>query len=63
MPEADGPEQISLLQVTALKVSLDGGNMGQSIMHRYDEWIVGVLSCDDRVVITGTARVIGYSGG
>jgi hypothetical protein len=37
--------------------------MGQSLTDRYDEQIVGVLSCYDRVMITGTVPVICYAAG
>ena len=37
--------------------------MTQSLTERYDERISGVLSCYDRVVITGTLPVIGYAAG
>jgi hypothetical protein len=30
--------------------------MTQSLLDRYDKWIAGVLSCYDRVVITGTGH-------
>src|SRR3569833_3295406 len=37
--------------------------MTQSLTERYDERISGVLSCYDRVVITGTLPVICYAEG
>jgi hypothetical protein len=37
--------------------------MSQSLMERYDDRIAGVLSCYDRVVITGTVPVICYAEG
>ena len=37
--------------------------MTQSLTERYDERIAGVLSCYDRVVITGTVPVICYAEG
>ena len=37
--------------------------MTQSLTERYDERIAGVLSCYDRVVITGTVPVICYAAG
>jgi hypothetical protein len=37
--------------------------MGASLTERYDERIAGVLSCYDRVVITGTIPVICYAEG
>lgn len=37
--------------------------MTQSLIERYDERIAGVLSCYDRVVITGTLPVICYAEG
>jgi hypothetical protein len=40
-----------------------GGGMTQSLTERYDERIAGVLSCYDRVVITGTLPVICYAAG
>jgi hypothetical protein len=39
------------------------GAMSASLTERYDERIVGVLSCYDRVVITGTIAVICYAEG
>jgi hypothetical protein len=37
--------------------------MSQSLTERYDDRIAGVLSCYDRVVITGTVPVICYAEG
>jgi hypothetical protein len=37
--------------------------MSQSLAERYDDRIAGVLSCYDRVVITGTLPVVCYAGG
>jgi hypothetical protein len=37
--------------------------MGQSLTERYDERIAGVLSCYDRVVITGTLPGVCYAAG
>jgi hypothetical protein len=37
--------------------------MGQSLTERYDEQIVGMLSCYDRVMITGTVPVICHAAG
>ena len=37
--------------------------MAQSLTERYDERIAGVLSCYDRVVITGTLPVVCYTAG
>jgi hypothetical protein len=37
--------------------------MGQSLTERYEDRIAGVLSCYDRVVITGTVPVICYAEG
>ncbi len=37
--------------------------MSQSLTERYDDRITGVLSCYDRVVITGTVPVICYAEG
>src|SRR3954462_11504647 len=37
--------------------------MSQSLTERYDERIAGILSCYDRVVITGTIPVICYAEG
>jgi hypothetical protein len=42
---------------------LVGDAMGQSLTDRYDDRIAGVLSCYDRVVITGTVPVICYAEG
>ncbi len=40
-----------------------GWGMGQSLTERYEDRIAGVLSCYDRVVITGTVPVICYAEG
>jgi hypothetical protein len=40
-----------------------GATMGQSLTERYDDRIAGVLSCYDRVVITGTIPMICYAEG
>src|SRR5580704_12304479 len=37
--------------------------MSQSLMERYDNRIAGVLSCYDRVVITGTLPGVCYADG
>jgi hypothetical protein len=37
--------------------------MSQSLTERYDERIAGMLSCDDRLVITGTLPVVCYAAG
>ena len=37
--------------------------MSQSLMERYDDGIAGVLSCYDRLVITGTLPVVCYATG
>ena len=37
--------------------------MGQSLLERYDERIAGVLSCYDRVLITGTLPGVCYAEG
>ena len=37
--------------------------MSQSLMERYDERIAGVLSCYDRIVITGTLPTVCYADG
>ena len=37
--------------------------MSQSLVARYDERIAGVLSCYDRVVITGTLPGVCYAEG
>ena len=37
--------------------------MSQSLMERYDDRIAGVLSCYDRVVITGTLPTVCYADG
>src|SRR5271169_1105152 len=37
--------------------------MSQSLMERYDDRIAGVLSCYDRLVITGTLPVVCYAAG
>jgi hypothetical protein len=40
-----------------------GWGMSQSLTERYDDRIAGVLSCYDRLVITGTVPVICYAEG
>jgi hypothetical protein len=45
------------------KCHLVGDAMAQSLTDRYDDRIAGVLSCYDRVVITGTVPVICYAEG
>jgi hypothetical protein len=40
-----------------------GDGMAQSLTERYDDRIRGILSCYDRVVITGTVPVICYAEG
>ena len=40
-----------------------GGGMTQSLTDRYDERIGGMLSCYDRVVITGTLPGVCYADG
>ena len=37
--------------------------MSQSLTERYDDRIAGVLSCYDRLVITGTLPVVCYAAG
>ena len=37
--------------------------MSQSLTERYDDRIAGVLSCYDRVVITGTLPAVCYAEG
>ena len=37
--------------------------MSQSLMERYDDRMAGVLSCYDRLVITGTLPVVCYAAG
>src|SRR5580700_9630249 len=37
--------------------------MSQSLTERYDDRIAGVLSCYDRLVITGTLPVVCYADG
>ena len=37
--------------------------MSQSLTERYEDRIAGVLSCYDRIVITGTVPVICYAEG
>ena len=37
--------------------------MSQSLTERYDDRIAGMLSCYDRLVITGTLPVICYAAG
>jgi hypothetical protein len=40
-----------------------GDAMSQSLTDRYDDRIAGVLSCYDRVVITGTLPTVCYAEG
>src|SRR6202795_2792530 len=42
---------------------LVGCGMSQSLTERYDDRIAGVLSCYDRVVITGTLPGVCYADG
>src|SRR5271165_498596 len=37
--------------------------MSESLTERYDERIAGILSCYDRLVITGTLPVVCYAAG
>src|SRR5208283_1699209 len=37
--------------------------MASALVERYDDRIVGVLSCYDRVVVTGTLPTVCYAGG
>ena len=37
--------------------------MGSALLERYDDRIAGVLSCYDRVVITGTLPTVCYAAG
>ena len=37
--------------------------MSQSLTERYDDRIAGVLSCYDRVVVTGTLPTVCYAAG
>jgi hypothetical protein len=37
--------------------------MSQSLTERYDDRIAGMLSCYDRLVITGTLPVVCYAAG
>jgi DNA-binding MarR family transcriptional regulator len=46
-----------------LECHLVGWGMSQSLTERYEDRIAGVLSCYDRVVITGTVPVICYAEG
>jgi hypothetical protein len=39
------------------------GGMSQSLTERYDDRIAGLLSCYDRLVITGTLPVVCYAAG
>jgi hypothetical protein len=45
------------------KCHLLGDATAQSLTERYDDRIAGVVSCYDRVVITGTVPVICYAEG
>ena len=44
-------------------MSWRGYGMSQSLMDRYDDRISGVLSCYDRMVITGTLPGVCYADG
>ncbi len=46
-----------------LECHVVGWGMSQSLTDRYEDRIAGVLSCYDRVVITGTVPVICYADG
>ncbi len=46
-----------------LECHVAGWGMSQSLTERYEDRIAGVLSCYDRVVITGTVPVICYADG
>ena len=37
--------------------------MASALVERYDDRIAGTLSCDDRVVITGTLPTVCYADG
>jgi hypothetical protein len=37
--------------------------MSQSLTERYDDRIAGLLSCYDRLVVTGTLPVVCYAAG
>jgi hypothetical protein len=37
--------------------------MSSALLERYDDRIAGVVSCDDRVVITGTLPTVCYAEG
>jgi hypothetical protein len=55
-PKSAEPEPKSLMK-PALRIAA-GGSMSQSLTERYDDRIAGVLSCYDRLVITGTLPVV-----
>ena len=56
------PEPIKS-DVASLAALSPGGNMSQSLTERYDDRIAGMLSCYDRLVITGTLPVVCYAAG
>ncbi len=37
--------------------------MSNALLERYDDRIAGVVSCDDRVVVTGTLPTVCYADG
>ena len=49
--------------VASLAALSPGGSMSQSLTERYDDRLAGMLSCYDRLVITGTLPVICYAAG
>ena len=43
--------------------SIIEGAMASALIERYDDRIAGVLSCHDRIVITGTLPTVCYATG
>jgi len=62
-PKPDKPEPISPLYAPCGECRRGGWGMSQSLTERYEDRIAGVLSCYDRMVITGTVPVICYAEG
>ena len=55
-PEPAEPEPKSVVEPSLRQSALRGAFMSQSLTERYEARIAGVLSCYDRVMITGTLR-------
>ena len=61
-PKPAEPEPIGSGVASAAALS-PGGSMSQSLTERYGERIAGILSCYDRLVVTGTLPVVCYAAG